>query len=66
MTLSQVLELFDYWRKFPPVHEVLKAVHGVEAQKTVEEQVADGAMGAADVIAMLDANGGKIVRNVNG
>ncbi len=30
MTLFDIHALFDYWRDFPPVHEILKAVHGIE------------------------------------
>jgi hypothetical protein len=30
MTLFDIHALFDYWRDYPPVHEILKSVHGIE------------------------------------
>ncbi len=29
MTLFDVHMLFAYWRDFPPVHEILRSVHGL-------------------------------------
>ncbi len=34
MTLFDVHALFDYWRDFPPTHEILKAVHRIECKPT--------------------------------
>ena len=28
-----MFELFDYWRDFPPVHEVVKIAYGVERKE---------------------------------
>jgi hypothetical protein len=33
MTLFDVHALFAYWRDFPPVHEILKAVHGISTTR---------------------------------
>lgn len=30
MTLHDVLGLFAYWRDYPPTHEILKCVYGVQ------------------------------------
>lgn len=30
LTFHDVLSLFAYWREFPPVHEILKSVFGIE------------------------------------
>ncbi|VFU07007.1 hypothetical protein [Methylocella tundrae] len=29
----EVRDLFDYWAEYPPVHEILKIVHRIEAKK---------------------------------
>ena len=30
MTLNDVLDLFAYWRAFPPTHEILKIAYRIE------------------------------------
>jgi hypothetical protein len=30
LTFHDVVNLFAYWREFPPVHEILKCVYGIE------------------------------------
>lgn len=30
ITLHDVLDLFAYWRSYPPVHEIMKYVHHIE------------------------------------
>lgn len=30
MALADVAALFDYWRDFPPAHEILKCVYRIE------------------------------------
>ncbi len=30
MTFHDVLALFTHWREFPPAHEILKCVYGIE------------------------------------
>jgi hypothetical protein len=30
MTLFDIQALFNYWRDFPPTHEILKHVYGIE------------------------------------
>jgi hypothetical protein len=30
MTLFDIQALFSYWRDFPPIHEILKHVYGIE------------------------------------
>jgi hypothetical protein len=36
MTLFDVHALFAYWREFPPMHEILKAVHGIAPSSAVK------------------------------
>lgn len=33
MTFHDVLALFAYWREFPPAHEILQCVYGIEAKE---------------------------------
>ncbi len=33
MTLFDIQALFSYWRDFPPTHEILKLVHGIERKQ---------------------------------
>ncbi len=30
LTFQDVINLFTYWREFPPVHEILKCVYRIE------------------------------------
>lgn len=30
LTLHDVIDLFAYWREFPPTHEILKCVYRIE------------------------------------
>jgi hypothetical protein len=41
MTLFDVQTLFAYWREFPPMHEILKAVHGIERKSGVDASKAE-------------------------
>jgi hypothetical protein len=41
MTLFDVHALFAYWRDFPPVHEILKAVHGIACAAKAPENPND-------------------------
>ncbi len=38
MTMYDVLNLFIYWREFPPTHEILKCVYRIEQRP---EQIAN-------------------------
>ncbi|PNG25539.1 hypothetical protein CR492_13430 [Methylocella silvestris] len=38
MTLHDVLGLFAYWRDYPPTHEILKSVYGVERRPETESR----------------------------
>ncbi|MDB5405675.1 MAG: hypothetical protein JWL84_587 [Rhodospirillales bacterium] len=64
MTFPQVGELFDYWRKSPPAHEMLAILTGAmttwKPPKTAEEEIADGAMGPEEFAEWFKATGGKI------
>jgi hypothetical protein len=41
--MVDVLNLLEYWREWPPCHEILKIVHGVEpsAKKKEEKKPVD-------------------------
>jgi hypothetical protein len=41
MTLFDVHALFAYWRDFPPVHEILKTVHGITRAAKASEDPGD-------------------------
>jgi len=43
MTLFDVAALFSYWRDYPPVHEILKAVYRIESKPQASD-----ALSAAD------------------
>lgn len=52
MTLFDVHALFAYWRDFPPAHEILKIVHGVERKPAPESsKVASDPSGIGSLIA---------------
>lgn len=61
MTLSQVEDQFDYWRRNPPIHELVASFMGFKPPLTIEEQWAQGAMGPADFLAWVEATEGKKV-----
>lgn len=60
MTLPQVAELVDYWRRQPPTHVLVVAYLGCEAPKTIEEQWAQGALSPADFLEHFKRTGGKV------
>ena len=60
MTWPEVDELFDYWREFPPMHELMAMSVGYEKPKTLEERWAEGVMGPEDLVAWSKMTGGKI------
>jgi uncharacterized membrane protein len=39
MTLFDVQALFSYWRDFPPMHEILKHVYGIERKDSAKSAV---------------------------
>lgn len=60
MTLPQVLELFEYWREYPPVHEMVKSYLGIKKPLTMKEEIAQGAMGPEEFMEHFKMTGGKI------
>lgn len=60
MTFSQVEELFDYWKRFPPANELLAARYGYKPQLSAEDLRAQGALGPDDMLALQSVTGGKI------
>jgi hypothetical protein len=61
MTLSQVQNQFEYWRKHPPAHDLLAGFVGYKAPLTIEEQWAQGVMGPEDFVAWVQSTDGKQV-----
>jgi hypothetical protein len=59
MTLSQVEEQWEYWRKHPPAHELIAMQAGYKPPLTVEEQWRQGAMGPEDFAAWVEHTGGR-------
>ena len=60
MTLHQVTELFAYWLKQPPTHELAAAKFKYEPPKTLEERWNQGAANPAEFLAQYQASGGRI------
>lgn len=59
MTYQDAMEIFEHWRKHPPSHRILAAVHKIRPQLTVEEQWAEGAMGPEDFAMWVKMTDGK-------
>lgn len=60
MTLPQVHDLFDYWREFPPLHEMVKSYLGVKKPLTMQEEIANGAMGPEEFAEYYKRTGGRL------
>lgn len=63
MYLDEVQDLFDYWRKNPPIHEFAAAFAYAylkwRPSLTVEEQWDQGAMNPEEFAAWVRATGGR-------
>lgn len=60
MTLLEAYDLFDFWRDWPPVNELLAFHYGWEKPMTTEEKIAGGAMGPEDFLRHYKMTGGKL------
>ena len=60
MTLPQVSELFNYWREYPPLHEMAKSYFGIKKPLTMQEEIAQGAMGPAEFAEYYKQTGGRL------
>lgn len=60
MTLPQAIELFEYWREYPPLHEMVKSYLKIKKPLTMEEEIAQGAMGPAEFAEYAKRTGGRI------
>lgn len=60
LTLPEVYELFEYWREWPPVNELMANYTGWEKPLTYEEKLNAGAMGPADFLEHYKRTGGKL------
>jgi hypothetical protein len=61
MTLSQVKDQFEYWRKHPPTHELVAIEVGFKPELTIEERWAQGVMGPKDFAVWVNSTDGKQV-----
>lgn len=60
MTLPQVHELFNYWRDYPPLHEMVKAYLGIKKPLSMKEEIAQGAMSPEEFADWFKRTGGKL------
>jgi hypothetical protein len=60
LTLPEVYELFEFWKEWPPVNELLVWQSGWEKPLTLEEKLDAGAMGPADFLKHYQTTGGKL------
>lgn len=60
MTLREANALFDHWKEWPPVNELLANVHGWEKPLTMEEKIEQGAMGPADFLKHYEMTKGRL------
>jgi hypothetical protein len=51
MSLPQVFSLFSYWRRSPPVHELVAAFVGYEPPAEIAAAAVDGEFPMADFMA---------------
>lgn len=65
LTLPEALDIFKYWRDWPPIHELARMAVGYEKPMTMEEKIAQGAMGPLDFLNHYRATGGKIQPTIN-
>lgn len=63
ITLPEAYELFDYWLDYPPVNELMAMQAGWERPKTMEQNLAAGAMGPEDFLHHFKQTGGKLPVN---
>lgn len=60
MTLDDVNRLFSYWRKFPPVRDLIAAFIGFEPQMDSDVAPESKYMTGDDLKRLMAATGGKI------
>jgi hypothetical protein len=60
LTLPEVYDIFERWKDWPPVNELLANVHGWERPFTFEEKIERGAMGPADFHKHFQTTKGKL------
>lgn len=60
LTLPDALDIFEYWKDFPPVHELMRVSTGYQRPMTTEEKIKEGAMGPEDFLAHYRATKGKL------
>lgn len=67
LTLPEVDAIYEYWRDYPPENEVIAIQAGYGRQLTMEEKIAQGAAGPADLLARARASkNGKFVHKLGG
>lgn len=60
MSLPEVNAIFDYWRDWPPVNELVRNAVGYEKPLTMEEKIEQGAMGPLDFLHHYRKTQGKL------